>query len=54
MAKRDPTRMQDLQRQDIRESQLKGKVGKKLAPGKGVKEGLKPKPEGTGRHGNPY
>ncbi len=54
MPKREPTRMESLQRQDIRESQLKGKVGKKLAPGKGVKEGLKPKPEGLGRRGHPY
>lgn len=53
--RRDPTLMETLQREDIRESQLKKKVSKGVSSKTGLKNGLKPAvPEGKGRRGHPY
>ncbi len=50
--RRDPTLMESLQKEAVRESQLKTKVGKSLSPKKGLKRGLREK--GMGRRGHPY
>lgn len=56
--RRDPTLMEKLQREDIRESQLKKQVGKNLSPQQGLKRGLKPSAKGpedkVRRRGFPY
>jgi hypothetical protein len=52
--KRDPTLMETLQREDVRESRLRSSTRKNLSPSQGLKKGLKPKgPEGMGKRGLP-
>lgn len=51
--KRDPTLMEKLQREDVRESQLRASARKNVSPKPGVKRGLKG-PQGMGKRGLPY
>lgn len=54
--KRDPTLMENLQREDVRESQLRLSTHKNVSAKTGLKRGLKrPKhPQGMGKRGLPY
>jgi len=54
--KRDPTLMETLQREDVRESQLRSSTHKNVSPKSGLKRGLKrtKHPQGLGKRGLPY
>jgi hypothetical protein len=49
--KRDPTLMETLQREDVRESQLRSSTKKRLSPKQGLKKALKA--QGLGQRGLP-
>lgn len=52
--KRDPTLMESLQRQDLKETQLKAAASKNLSPATGLKKGLRiTQPDVSGRRGLP-
>lgn len=54
--KRDPTLMENLQREDVRESQLRSSTHNNVSAKSGLKRGLKrlKKPAGMGKRGLPY